>query len=202
MITSPDTSSSTSSPPDQAGNRVGVQGGAETVSIKDAAARLGISVNTVRRWIREGRLETERVARPQGYVVYVYLPEQVITSEQNPEGARHHQVPEQVPDRGHDQHVSEQVPIMRDLARAEAMAAYTRSVVEPLVARMVEQESIIRDLERENGRLAAEVAAARPPDPLPVPNPPMSIDRWGAVAPWALGLLAAGSVVALMVMPR
>ncbi len=65
------------------------------------------------------------------------------------------QVREQV-----DDHVSDHVPIARDLMRAEAMAAYTRSLLEPLVARLAEQEGVIRDLERENGRQGAELERA------------------------------------------
>jgi cytochrome c-type biogenesis protein CcmH/NrfG len=45
--------------------------------------------------------------------------------------------------------------------QAEAMAAYTRSLLEPLVTRMTEQETIIRELERENGRLTSEVETLR-----------------------------------------
>ena len=160
MSTSPDTLP----PPTRAGDQVGAGVGAHdapaAVSIKEAAARLGVSVNTIRRWIREGRLTTERVERPQGYMVYVHLPEHVPT-------------PEHVSEEARDHHVPEQVPIVRDLARAEAMAAYTRSLLEPLVARMAEQEGIIRGLERENGRLATELAVARtsPPEPAPDPFP-------------------------------
>ena len=40
--------------------------------------------------------------------------------------------------------------------RAEAMAAYTLSILEPLVARLAEQEAIIRDQ-------AAEVGSPRAP---------------------------------------
>ncbi len=162
-----------------------------TYSIKDAAAHLGVSVNTVRRWIREGRLRTERVSRPQGYVVYVHLPEHVPTSEQVSEEAREH-------------HVSEHVPIVHDLARAEAMAAYTRSLLEPFVARMAEQEAIIRELERENGRLTAELAAVHLPDPEPAPDPfPAPIPPAPNVAPrfncWRGRLAVAATVLLTLV---
>ena len=69
--------------------------------------------------------------------------------------------------------------------RAEAMATYTRSLLEPLVAHVAVLETTIRELERENGRQAAENEALRaqhaallastaeqPPDPSPAPPPP------------------------------
>ncbi len=190
MSTSPDTLSPPTRVRDQAGDRVGDQDAPSPVSIKEAATRRGVSVNTIRRWIREGRLRTERIERPQGYVVYVHLPEHVPT-------------PEQVSEEARDDHVPEQVPIVRDLARAEAMAAYTRSLLEPLVARMAEQEGIIRGLERENGRLATELAAARtsPPDPEPQPDPFLRpIPPTPNDAPWSAlwqGRLAVASTLLL-----
>ena len=62
------------------------------------------------------------------------------------------------------------VPASAEIMRAEAMAAYTPAILEPLVARMAEQDGVIRDqaetigrqaervagLERENGELKAE----------------------------------------------
>ena len=77
-----------------------------------------------------------------------------------------------------------------DLSRAEAMAAYTRSVIEPLVAVLERSQARVSELERENGTLAErlaglervrdaamahaaeleqrlEAAAARPPEPEP-----------------------------------
>ena len=38
-----------------------------TLGLTEAAAALGISPNTCRRWIKSGRLPAERVPRPQGY---------------------------------------------------------------------------------------------------------------------------------------
>ena len=74
MSTLSDTCASTSSPPAQPGDRAGGHGAAAPVPLKEAAGRLGVSVATLRRWIREGRLHTERVRRPQGYTVLVHLP--------------------------------------------------------------------------------------------------------------------------------
>src|SRR5205823_3819917 len=43
------------------------------VSIDQAAASLQVSSSTVRRWVKEGRLHSERVATPQGHAFRVYL---------------------------------------------------------------------------------------------------------------------------------
>jgi len=44
------------------------------VSVAEAARELGISPETVRRWIKSGRLEARRAIRPQGTVWEVNLP--------------------------------------------------------------------------------------------------------------------------------
>jgi hypothetical protein len=46
----------------------------QRVSVAEAATLLGVSVATVRRMIRTGRLEAERVRRPQGTAFVVHLP--------------------------------------------------------------------------------------------------------------------------------
>jgi len=90
------------------------------------------------------------------------------------------------------------------LMQAEAMAVYTRSVLEPLVAALERSEGRVAELERENGRLAAELAAAliapqppvdastAPESPAPAPEAaPLWWRRWRS---W----LAAGLVVAVV----
>ena len=86
------------------------------------------------------------------------------------------------------------------MLRAEAMAAYTRSVLEPLVTALERSQSRVSELERENGGLVKEnvtlverlaglervrdaaiahaneleqrlEAATRPPEPAPAPAP-------------------------------
>lgn len=47
---------------------------AERVTIRDAAARLGVSADTIRRRLRAGTLTGERVSTPQGHRWVVALP--------------------------------------------------------------------------------------------------------------------------------
>jgi hypothetical protein len=83
--------------------------------------------------------------------------------------------------------------------RAEAMAAYTRSLLEPLVNRLAEQEVIIRDQAETIGSLRERLAVAeapKAPEPAPVPEPLMpaldgeltsrceSVFPTGGAAPW------------------
>jgi DNA-binding transcriptional MerR regulator len=123
------------------------------VGIKEAAEQLRVSVNTVRRWIREGKLQTEKQSRPQGYTLLVHLPVdgQVLTDAPTQTGAQvdaqagvHESPAHQVP--------TEQVPALAEYARAEAMATYSAKLLEPLVARLAEQEQIIRQLAEEKGQ--------------------------------------------------
>jgi hypothetical protein len=137
---------------------------------------LGISLNTLRRRIRAGQVRAERVERPQGHVWRVYV------DDRQPAGHRADQeapgTVQQPPGDG----VGRNLPT--DVLRAEAMATYTRSLLEPLVARLAEQEAIIRDQAEELGRLRERVATLSrnldDPDPTPTPSPPTPDGR----APW------------------
>jgi excisionase family DNA binding protein len=111
------------------------------VGIQEAAARLGVSVNTVRRWVKDGRLRSERMPRPQGYTVVVHL--------SNGETDDHQQVPPHVP--------TQEVPHQGDgLARAEAMIAYNRQLLEPVMQHVEQLPIRLEALARDNGDLAAE----------------------------------------------
>ena len=48
-----------------------------TVSIAEAAQRLGVSEKTIRRRLGGGALRGERISRPQGYTWAVHLDENV-----------------------------------------------------------------------------------------------------------------------------
>lgn len=45
----------------------------EGISVEEAARVLGVSINTIRRRIKQGKLSAEQVARPQGYCYRVHL---------------------------------------------------------------------------------------------------------------------------------
>jgi hypothetical protein len=73
--------------------------------------------------------------------------------------------------------------------RAEAMATYTRSLLEPLVNRLAEQEQIIRDQAETIGGLRAQLAALPSavedtPEPAPAPEPLPPQPNGQASAPW------------------
>ncbi len=117
------------------------------MSVQEAATSLGVSVNTIRRWIKGGRIPHEKLATPAGYAYRVY-PGRV-----PPTGTRR-----EVPLMGTPREVPALAP---DLQRAEAMARYSRALLEPLVARLAEQEQIIREQAEDLGRLRAELEHAR-----------------------------------------
>jgi len=117
------------------------------VSVQEAATALDVSVNTIRRWIKDGRIPHEKLTTPAGFAYRVY-PQRVA-----PTGT-----PREVPLIGTPREVPALAP---DIQRAEAMASYSRSLLEPLVARLAEQEQIIREQAEDLGRLRAELEHAR-----------------------------------------
>ncbi len=56
----------------------------ERVSISEAAIRLGVTQDTIRRRIRKGELTASQEPRPQGYVWFVDVPEEELPSEDPP----------------------------------------------------------------------------------------------------------------------
>ncbi len=179
-------------------------------TLREAAAVLGVSLNTLRRRIAAGQVRADRVQRPQGHVWQVYLDDAAPCRDRadgtvQRDGAGTVQQPP------------------ADLMRAEAMATYTRSLLEPLVARLAEQEQIIRSQAEEVGALRAQLAAAEDrlhapaaqdaqnatqgpnltaqapepttepptePQPRPVPDPippkPNGSGLWGRIAAWLM----------------
>ena len=124
-----------------------IEGPAAGYSLQDAAAVLGVSVNTLRKRIRAGQVRAERVERPQGYIWQVNLddvhpPDQPATDPPIQEGPSRLRQPAMA------------------LRQAEAMAVYTRSLLEPLVALVEQQEATIRDQAETIGRQAAELERA------------------------------------------
>jgi excisionase family DNA binding protein len=128
-------------------------------SVPEAAARLGVSVATVRRMIRSGRLQAETVRRPQGIAYVVLL---------SPEQTAHRQHSRS------DQHVgtTTRANESSDQGPAEAMVTLIRttivSVLGPVVAQLDAARQMVDHAQGQIvwqaemiGRLTAERDAAR-----------------------------------------
>lgn len=122
--------------------------GSGPFTLREAAAVLGISLNTLRRRIAAGQVQAEQVQRPQGFVWQVHL---------HGAATQRHRADETVQQDGAGTVQQPSTAIMQ----AEAMAAYTRSLLEPLVNALERSEGRVAELERENGRLVAERDGAR-----------------------------------------
>jgi hypothetical protein len=156
------------------------------VSVAEAARALGVSTATVKRRIAAGTLEAEQLQRPQGFEYRVRLTRDV-------------------PAPSAERSDSEPAPPLTGTTQ-DVSAAITAAVT-PLAARLIVQDDrierqagIIRELERENGRLSAELAALRsahaaltapqqpvgastaPESPEPTTEPPAP--RWRSWWPW------------------
>src|SRR4051794_2332883 len=138
-------------------------------TLPEAARILGVSESTVRRLVKAGKLEAERVLRPQGHVWMVRVPAPSTDPPADPPrwiGASPANPPEQ----------------------PAPLAAWVTSVLEPLVTELGPSRQRIEPLARENGRLAAENDALRasqqpqagstapdpqepPTEPAPAPEP-------------------------------
>jgi hypothetical protein len=137
------------------------QDGAAPFTLREAATVLGVSLNTLRRRIANGQVRAEQVERPQGFVWHVHL-DNVPAQEHHSNGTMQQDRPGTVQEHGAET-VQEDGPgtvqhPSTGLAQAEAMAAYTRSILEPLVMRMAEQEGTIREQSEQIGTLAERLA--------------------------------------------
>ncbi len=88
----------------------------QPATLPEASRLLGVSESTVRRMVKAGRLEAERVLRPQGYVWMVMVP---LRSTDPSAGSRQ-------PSTSEGAHPPS----------GDALAMWTRSVLEPLVAEL------------------------------------------------------------------
>jgi hypothetical protein len=120
-------------------------------TLREAAEALGISLNTLRRRIAAGDIRAEKADRPQGFVWQVYLDGSMEGAtapfQDRANGTVHQDGP------GPVQAERFAVPA---IAQAEAMAAYTRSLLEPLVAHVGELETTIREQAETIGALRNE----------------------------------------------
>jgi hypothetical protein len=173
-----------------------VQDRADFVSVAEVACRLGISTATVKRRIAAGTLEAEQLQRPQGFEYRVRLTRDV---------------PAPSTERSDSEPAPPLTVTMQDVSAA--IAAATSPLMERLAvqdANLERQAGIIRGLERENGRLSAELAALstahtdlsapqQPPEAPgategPAPTTDAPVPWWKRWRSW----LAAGLVVAVV----
>ncbi len=162
------------------------------VSVAQAARMYGRSENTLRRWIASGKLSAERV--DDEYLVrtadVAQLVADVPTSGSAPGTARGFTAqgadPDACPD-GEDARPAG--PPGTDILRAEAMTAYTRSLLEPLVGLVQQQGTTIREQAETIGRQAAELEARA------TARSPGASGR----TPWVLAALASVGVVVLFI---
>jgi excisionase family DNA binding protein len=172
------------------------------VTVAEAAAILGVNVVTIRRMIKRGQLEAERVHRPQGSAYLVALPGHGAGDETSTE--------QPAQDMSRTQRTA--------TPPAEAMVSLIQTtiatVLGPLVAELAasrqtneRQADRVAELERENGRLAAELVAERAKSSLTASPAPQSVaptldtfTRWlrGWIAP-AVAVLTIVAVVVLLV---
>ena len=130
----------------------------QRASVPEAAAMLGVSVATIRRMIRDGRLQAETVRRPQGIAYVVLLP---------PDHTAHR-------DRSRsDQHVGTATRSNEsDSGPAEAMVSLIRTtiatVLSPMIAQLDAHRQMVEHAQGQIvwqaemiGRLTAERDAAR-----------------------------------------
>ena len=133
------------------------------VSAAEAARACGLSEKTVRRWIKAGKLRADMANGAYS----VDLDEVSALAGRVPAQSTD-MGPSTGMDGGADIGTDTSAPDVRpsevpgtDIMRAEAMAVYTRSILEPVVAALERSEERARELERENGVLTTERDAAR-----------------------------------------
>jgi hypothetical protein len=121
------------------------------LSIHEAAVMLGVAPNTVRRWCASGRLRSQRIPRPQGEMVRVFLDDEAgQVPRQVPPGEVPEDVPNEVP------HTS-QAQVPTEQARANAMSMLIAASITPVLAPLVAQiEAHRQTVERQAEQLVAQ----------------------------------------------
>jgi hypothetical protein len=103
----------------------------ELVTVPEAARRLGVTEDTVKRRLRKGELHGERKARPQGYIWLAWLPEEEVDPDSTVTGTAASQ--------GDD---SVNHPVSSEVQRLEEMVALLQHQLE-VREREVEQLHIL-----------------------------------------------------------
>jgi excisionase family DNA binding protein len=158
----------------------------QLVSIAEAVRILGVSDSTVRRLLRAGRLEAQRVERPQGHVWLVKVPAPTTDPPDTSSkqlGAADGQPP-----------------------GPPALAAWMSSVLEPVMAELsLSRQQLVSQAET-IGTLRAELAAERSKSPLDAHTEAQSVDpttatrmaRLRPLIPWVLTVVGIVAVVVLL----
>jgi excisionase family DNA binding protein len=163
----------------------------QAATVADAARMLGVSESTVRRLVRTGKLEAERVERPQGHAWLVKVP--VAVTDQS----------------GTSHHLGAATPINQPVS--EALTAWTSSVLEPLVLELRLSREMIAGQAERLGYVTAELDAARAQiSTLTASTVPQTAERpterpggyWPPCAAWLVMpvVLAIAAVVVLLML--
>ena len=129
-------------------------GPGDWLPLPEAALRLGLSIDTVRRKAKNHELSARQIKRPQGYRWEIYigdLPEATYVPPQldglEPGGHIGEKLGDQI-----------QQPVgLTDLQRADAMAIYTNKLLAPLVAELSEVRKDLVVRAEQVGRLTSEL---------------------------------------------
>ena len=150
----------------------------QAATVADAARLLGVSESTVRRLVRTGRLEAERVERPQGHAWLVKVPTPATDQP------------------GSEQHLGATTPLNQPAS--SAMAAWVSSVLDPLVLELrTSRETIAGQAER-LGYVTAERDVARAElEALKAPQAPLAA-RLPQLAMWTGALCMLLGTVAML----
>ena len=188
-----------------------VQDRSEFVPVAEAARRLGLSLSTVKRRVRDGTLEAEQHQRRQGTVYRVRVPwndpAAIVDGPRNDPGSSKDRPP------------SESVaPFTIQPGTTHDLSDVIATATGPLQAIINERDAtiaghvlVIRELERENGRLSAALEtvqerltaldARTAPAAVEMPTGPAESPRvlWGRLWP-ALSILVAFVALAVSVL--
>jgi excisionase family DNA binding protein len=181
----------------------------QLVSVAEACRILNVSDSTLRRLLRAGRLEAQKVERPQGHVWLVKVPAPTSTSSEDP--------PNQLG--AADGHPP--VPPAAD-AMVSLIQTTIGTVLGPLVGELAasrqtieRQAEMIAELRENRGRLTAELVGAHaqihvltastaPASVEPTPEPPTPLSRLLALWRWLVLVLvvAVTTMTVLLAWPR
>ena len=151
-----------------------------SVAISEAARRLGVSVDTVKRRIATGQLPARREPRPQGFRWLVELPDDML-----PEAAPGHDDAGSVPDRGAETSVA---VLRAEIARLEEQVRIMAAELDARRRETAELHQLLQEAIRgsaeEGGTAPAVVDAAPAVVIAPVASGDVQHPEVGRMPPW------------------